>query len=158
MSTSGSQSSTIIFPHKPYTIPFLPRTQSMLHVTYTSHLQAQNTRANDSVLNLHLLFTIVVLKMQNLFTLISWTRFRQKYIKTTNKTEENQSAVSIEHHWKKYNQELSEGRGSRERTRRQPTGNFFIKKSDSIYMNTTYYAQNTVFSTIMGCENRWLLL
>lgn len=68
MSTSGSQS---IFPHKPYTIPFLPRTQSMLQATYTSHLQAQNTRANDSVLNLHLLFTIVVLKMQNLFTLIS---------------------------------------------------------------------------------------
>lgn len=54
----------ITFPHKPYTILFLARNLSiMLPATNTSHLQSTKCKSKKFfVLNLHLLFSIIVLK------------------------------------------------------------------------------------------------
>lgn len=66
MSTSGSQPSTITFPHKPHRIPSLASNLSiMLLFTYTNICKAQNTRANNSVLNLDLLFTIIIIVLKS---------------------------------------------------------------------------------------------
>lgn len=43
----------------------------MLHFTYTNICKAHNIRANNSVLNLDLLATIIVLKTQNLFKILN---------------------------------------------------------------------------------------